>query len=63
MFRLEVGEVMAVGRKFDEAFPKALRIDGWKYARIWPLYIYIKEPGDEVKKKNLISVHNKLVWH
>jgi len=25
------------------------------------IYIYIKEPGDEVKKKNLISVHNKLV--
>ena len=38
------GEVMAVGRKFEETFQKALRID-------------IKEPDDEVKRKNLMSVY------
>lgn len=40
-----VGEVMAVGRKFEEAFQKALRMVDENVQGFDP---YIKEPDDEV---------------
>ena len=40
-----VGEVMAVGRKFEEAFQKALRMVDENVHGFDP---YLKEPEDEV---------------
>lgn len=54
-----VGEVMAIGRKFEEAFQKALRMVDENCVGFDP---YVKEVNDEVSYSKKNSIDIKLVY-